>query len=71
MSDPIVLRVQPGYEAARALTEIKEIALDSPGDRRLELRYGKHSMLLGPEWLFDPDELCLASLSKFGEVESS
>lgn len=65
----IALRVQPGLAAARALTEIKLIACEYPGDHSLELRFGDRALRLGAEWLYQATEPCLSRLSEFGTIE--
>lgn len=65
----IILRVQPGLEAAVALADIKLMAARFPGDEQLELRVGQRSIRLGEPWGYDASPQCLAALGEFGTVE--
>lgn len=64
----IQLRVQPGMEAARALSAIKAVAWDHPGDEELVLLVNDRRLALGPMWRYSGSEACRAALSEYGVI---
>lgn len=64
----ITLTVESGLAAAESLTVIKLIATRFPGDHELTIRLGARALNLGPLWLYDASEPCLAALREFGDV---
>jgi hypothetical protein len=66
----IVLRVQPGFEAAAALSEIKIMSRRFPGEEHLAILVGQRRLDLGPLWTYDASPQCLAALGEFGTIEA-
>lgn len=64
----IELRMTAGQEAASALSAVKAVAWDFPGEERLTVRVAALALVLGPEWSYDASEGCLAALGEFGEA---
>lgn len=78
----IELHVEPGLEAAAALTQVKLCATRFPGEHELvvvvheaspapaERASGRevHRLTLGEPWAYDASDACLAALNEFGRA---
>lgn len=64
--------MQPGLDAAAGLEQIKLAATRFPGEHELRIRLVRESgetirtLTLGPLWLYDGSDACLAALGEFG-----
>lgn len=69
----IYLKVAAGARAAAALSRIKAVSWDHPGDERLTLlvpgvKVPEAQIALGPEWRYADTPECRAALAEFGEL---
>jgi hypothetical protein len=69
----IEVRMKPGVDAAAGLTQVKLIAARFPGEHELRIRLVAEdgettirTLTLGPLWMYDGSDACLAALGEFG-----
>lgn len=67
----IRLRVEPGWEAAQALTEIKMLSAVFPGDERLQLLVEDRTITIGAEFGYRSSPMLIARLEEFGTIEAT
>lgn len=62
----VELRAERGALAGVTIEGVKAAATRFPGDHEIVLRVEASRLKLGPMWMCDGSELCLAALSEFG-----